>query len=115
MKNKFTPEQKRQHAMKKPEKIVEEQTEEKAETLQENPKKPQYDYEDINSAPRNGSLIMVSATGEDAGEAVLWRKTKAFANATHRWEETGFFISNRSGQQVSFIPKYWRARRMYEV
>lgn len=110
--------EKRQLAMQKPvEKLAEKPVETPVEELQEKPKSEnkQYDYQDIGGAPRNGSLIIVSETGKDLGEAVLWRRTRAFANATSRWEETGFFVSNRSGQKLSFTPKYWRVRGMYEV
>lgn len=77
----------------------------------------QYVYESIATAPRNGSLIVVSETGDskDKGSIVLWRKTRAFANATHRWENTGFFVNNITNLAISFTPKYWRPRKIYEI
>lgn len=74
-----------------------------------------YDYHDIHSAPRNGALIAVSATGADEGVDVFWKRTRAFANATHRWEETGFFVNIITNLRVDFEPRYWRTRGMYEV
>lgn len=69
----------------------------------------QYDYRDIQSAPRNGLQVFVSATGADVGERVFWKRTRAFANATHRWEETGFFVDIITNVRVAFEPKYWRS------
>ncbi len=70
---------------------------------------PQYDYYDIQSAPRNGLQMFVSATGADIGERVFWKRTRAFANATHRWEETGFFVDVITNMRVAFEPRYWRS------
>lgn len=73
------------------------------------------DYSNINSAPRNGSLIVVSKNGDDKGEIVFWKRTRAMSNATHRWEETGFFVNNLTGMGLSFVPKYWRPKSIYEI
>jgi hypothetical protein len=85
------------------------------EPVTETEPKNRYDYHDINSAPRNGTLIVVSETGMDKGEIVFWKRTRAFANATHRWEETGFFVSNITNLPILFKPKYWRNRSLYEI
>lgn len=74
-----------------------------------------FNYEPISSAPRNGTIIFISETGKDKGEAAFWKKTRAFANATHRWEETGFFVHNITNLPVSFKPAFWRMRNMYEI
>lgn len=74
-----------------------------------------YGYESIKTAPRNGSLIVVSETGIDKGEIAFWKKTRAFVNATHRWEETGFFASNMSNLRLSFTPKFWRIKEVNEI
>jgi hypothetical protein len=79
------------------------------------PEKNRYDYHEINSAPRNGTLIIVSENGTDKGEIAFWKKTRAFANATHRWEETGFFVSNITNLPLSFKPKFWRIKTLYEI
>lgn len=109
----------RQAAMKIPAALpVEDEVEtliENVPTLSEPEKVNLYDYNDISTAPRNGTLIIVSETGEDKGDIVFWKKTRAFANATHRWEETGFFAGNISNLPISFVPKYWRTRSIYEV
>lgn len=74
-----------------------------------------YGYRSITSAPRNGTLIFVSSTGEDKGEMVFWKKTRAFANATHRWEDTGFFVNVVTNLRVVGDPKFWRMRVNYEI
>lgn len=127
MKKKHTPQAPelaalRQAAMKKVEMSIEQN---EAEILEERSVEPvpptqpdkqnRYDYQDIKSAPRNGALIIISETGGDKGEIAFWKKTRAFANATHRWEETGFFVSNITNMRVSFTPNYWRSRSIYEV
>lgn len=76
---------------------------------------PKYEYSPIGTAPRNGTLIIVSGTQEDKGEIAFWKKTRAFANATHRWEETGFFVSNITNLRLSFTPKFWRIKNIYEI
>lgn len=78
-------------------------------------KKSRYDYHDINSAPRNGTLIVVSENENDKGTIVFWKRTRAFANATHKWEETGFFANNITNLRISFTPKYWRMKGQYEI
>lgn len=87
----------------------------RAESQEGSLKLSRYDYHDIHSAPRNGTLIIVSGTGADEGVGVFWKRTRAFANATHRWEETGFFVNIITNMRVDFEPRYWRNRGMYEV
>ena len=78
-------------------------------------KRNRYNYQDIDTVPRSGAMVILSETGEDAGEAAFWKKTRAFANATHKWEETGFFVSNITSLPIVFKPKFWRMRGMYEI
>jgi hypothetical protein len=65
-------------------------------------------YSSIESAPHNGIPITVSDGKNTAN--VTWRKTRAFANATHRWEETGLWSDELSGQKITFVPLFWKHR-----
>ena len=92
--------------------VVEEQQPETRTTQEE---VNRYGYQSINSAPRNGTLIFVSETGADRGEIVFWKRTRAFANATHKWEETGFFVNSLTNLPLAYRPQFWRTRGMYEI
>lgn len=60
--------------------------------------------------PRNGMPIRISEEPKGDGVLAQWKKTRAFANPTKRWIETGIWIDFMSGLKVNFEPKYWRER-----
>lgn len=67
-------------------------------------------WQDISSAPRNGVPVEVMDEFHTNIANVFWKKTRAFANPTHRWVETGFWCGELSGQKLNFIPVYWKYR-----
>lgn len=73
-------------------------------------KSPPYGWQDITSAPRNGTPIEVMDELNTNIANVYWKKTRAFANPTHKWQETGFWCGELSGQKINFSPVYWRQR-----
>jgi hypothetical protein len=60
--------------------------------------------------PKNGTAVYVSDKPSGQGTLVVWKKTRAFANATRRWEATGVWIDFVSGIPIAFKPKYWKER-----
>lgn len=64
----------------------------------------------IEGALRSGLPIRISETPNGEGTLARWKRTRAFANATHRWEATGKWEDFITGQEVSFTPKYWKTR-----
>lgn len=60
--------------------------------------------------PRNGIPVYLSETPEGDGVLVFWKRVRAFANSTKRWQETGIWVDHNTGAKVSFEPKYWRER-----
>lgn len=64
----------------------------------------------IKLPPRNGLAVKVSETPSGAGVVVYWRRLRAFANATKRWQENGCWCSFHTGQKIDFEPKYWKDR-----
>lgn len=64
----------------------------------------------LQMPPRNGMGVKLSETPEGDGVLALWKKTRKFANPTHRWEESGKWVDFHSGMDISFQPKYWKER-----
>lgn len=64
----------------------------------------------INTPPRNGIPIKVSETTQGDGIIVFWKRLRAFANATKRWQENGAWIDFHTGMKIAFEPKYWKER-----
>lgn len=62
--------------------------------------------------PRNGMPIRVSDSVNDSGVVVFWKKTRAFANPTKKWEITGKWCNFLTGVPISFEPRYWRERNV---
>ena len=60
--------------------------------------------------PKNGTAVYVSDKPSGQGTLVVWKKTRACANATRRWEATGVWIDFVSGIPIAFKPKYWKER-----
>ena len=72
------------------------------------------DWQPIATAPRNGKQILVSDGTKDNELLAYWRRTRAFANATHRWEETGFFHNPITNAKVAFDSLYWKEWGAYQ-
>lgn len=64
----------------------------------------------IHTAPRNGMPVKLVEKPEGDSVLCVWKKTRAFANPTKRWEITGKWVNFISGLDISFIPKYWQER-----
>lgn len=64
----------------------------------------------IDTAPRNGFPIKLSDDVSNPGITGFWRKSRAFANPTHRWETTGFWTDSATGRNVEFTPIWWKDR-----
>lgn len=64
----------------------------------------------IKMPPRNGMPIRLSENPDEHGVLAMWKKTRKFANTTHRWMESGKWVDFQSGMDISFIPKYWKER-----
>lgn len=64
----------------------------------------------LEMPPRNGMAVRLSEDGEGEGILAIWKKTRKFANATHRWQEAGKWVDFHSGMDISFQPKYWKER-----
>lgn len=64
----------------------------------------------IASALRNGLPIRIAENPEGEGTLVFWKRTRAFANPTHRWQEIGKWTDFITGGDVAFIPQYWKPR-----
>lgn len=60
--------------------------------------------------PRNGMPVRLSINNDSEGVLAVWKKTRKFANATHRWQESGKWIDFNTGLDISFAPKYWKER-----
>lgn len=60
--------------------------------------------------PRNGMPVRLSETTDGEGILVFWKKTRKYANTTHRWEHSGKWCDFQTGLDINFIPKYWRER-----
>lgn len=64
----------------------------------------------INTALRNGLPLYVFENATSEGKLAFWKRTRAYANATHRWEETGKWIDFVTGGDISFVPRLWKPR-----
>jgi hypothetical protein len=64
----------------------------------------------IELPPRNGMPVKLSQDGTDDGVIAFWKRTRAFANATKRWVETGAWYDFQTGARVAFEPRYWKER-----
>jgi len=64
----------------------------------------------LKMPPRNGMPVKLSEIPEGDGVVGYWKKTRKFANATHRWQESGKWIDWFTGMDINFTPKYWKER-----
>lgn len=60
--------------------------------------------------PRNGMAVRLSETPAGDGVVAFWKRERAFANATKRWQEHGVWRDFHTGAKVDFEPKYWKER-----
>lgn len=60
--------------------------------------------------PRNGTSVRVSYTPNGIGIIAYWKKTRAFANPTRKWETTGVWCNFMTGTPLSSPPNYWKSR-----
>ena len=60
--------------------------------------------------PRNGMPLRLSLDVDSEGTLAFWKKTRAFANSTKKWETTGSWCNFLTGLPVDFTPKYWKSR-----
>lgn len=91
--------------------IIEEENESSENIYQKNSdEKYLHDWHLIDTASRNGLPIHLTDDQSKSGVLGFWKKTRTFANATKKWEETGKFYDFITGFQLNFTPKYWRER-----
>lgn len=69
-----------------------------------------HSWQPISTVLHNGLPVKLTDDPNKTGTIAFWRKTRAFANATHRWEETGFWTDGITGKTISFIPLWWKDR-----
>ncbi len=67
-------------------------------------------WKPIETVSRSGFPVKLTDDIEKPGVICFWRKSRAFANATHRWEETGFWTNSETGRNIEFIPTHWKDR-----
>ena len=60
--------------------------------------------------PLNGMPVKVTTDPQTTGITAFWKKTRAFANPTKKWELTGKWCDYLTGVPINFEPKYWRER-----
>lgn len=80
------------------------------ETVPEPEQETDHNWNPIQSAPRNGFPVKITDDIRKIGIVAFWRKSRAFANATHRWEETGFWTDSSTGRNIDFKPLWWKDR-----
>lgn len=105
-----------------PDSIQESPIEEKIHALveQEKEEKPQVelngwhsiekDCHTANKPPLNGMPVRLSEKTDEEGIIAFWKKTRAFANTTKKWEISGIWCNFNTGLPVRFEPKYWKER-----
>lgn len=64
----------------------------------------------LNSPPRNGNPVRLSESPHNEGVIAFWKRERAFANATKRWQEHGVWRDFYTGMKIDFEPKYWKER-----
>lgn len=69
-----------------------------------------HNWQPINTAQHNGLPVKLTNDPGKEGVIAFWRKSRAFANATHRWEETGFWTDSITGKNIDFVPLWWKDR-----
>lgn len=78
--------------------------------VEEEPADTAHTWEPIQTVLRNGFPVRITGDVRTSGVIAFWRKSRAFANATHRWEETGFWTDTNTGRNVDFKPLWWKDR-----
>ena len=64
----------------------------------------------LEMPPRNGMPVRLSGSADGEIFLCIWKKTRKFANTTHRWQEGGKWVHFESGMDINFQPKYWKER-----
>lgn len=64
----------------------------------------------IETASLNGMPIKLSLEPNGDGVVGFWKKTRAFANATKRYEPYGKWVDFMTGMDIGFTPKFWKDR-----
>ena len=64
----------------------------------------------ISTVPHTGFPVKITDDVRKEGVVAYWRMSRAFANATHRWESTGFWTESDNGRNIDFVPKFWKER-----
>lgn len=67
-------------------------------------------WQPISTVSRNGFPVKITDDPSKEGVIAFWRKTRAFANATHRWEETGYWTDSTKGTNINFEARWWKDR-----
>lgn len=60
----------------------------------------------IDSAPKDGTNIIVMKEENDPGMMAYWRKTRYRKN--HQWIASGLWSNTLTHMSVGFDPKYWK-------
>lgn len=60
--------------------------------------------------PRNGMPVLLCETPDGQGIEAFWKRTRAFANGTKRWNEHGAWYDFNTGTPIRITPKYWKER-----
>lgn len=69
-----------------------------------------FEWNPMDTAKRSGLPVFLSKDGKDFGTLAFWKRTRAFANPTKKWEITGKWMNFMTAQEIDFSPKYWRER-----
>lgn len=90
--------------------------EDKVQNLEDSKPAPKKDgwNNDMRSAPTDGSLVMVSETGEDRGVLAYWRISKYVDKANLRYVARGRWSDFNTKINVEFMPKYWKVYKAEE-
>lgn len=63
---------------------------------------------DMESAPIDGSRVMISETGLDQGQLVYWRISKFVDKKNLRYIPRGRWTDFLTKIDITFVPKYWK-------
>lgn len=64
----------------------------------------------VTLPPRNGNPVCLTQSLDSKGVIAFWKRERAFANATKRWQEHGVWRDFNTGMKIDFEPKYWKER-----
>lgn len=86
-----------------------------ADELEPEPKADREGWFDIDSAPKDGKVIMVRGEKPEKGpapeEIAVWRNSRCFNAKTTKWDDVGFWaLANAGGARLPFEPMAWKPR-----